>query len=95
MCEGAAQLAFLAHKRAATSVRTAGAHRSYLLAFRAHRYRIVLRELIFLHVLCRRHFMPVHTLRLVHMLGLMHMLILVHMLRLFCLGKPNRHGNCK
>jgi hypothetical protein len=89
MCEGAAPLAFLTHKRTATCVRTAGAHCSYLLAFRAQRDRIVLRNLILLHLLGRCHFMPVHMLPLVHMLGL------VHMLRPLCVGKSNRHGNCK
>jgi hypothetical protein len=84
MREDAAPLALMTHKRTATCVRTAGAH-----AFRAHRNRIVLRNIILPHVLRRIPFMPVHMLSLVRMLGL------VHMLRPLCLGKPNRHGNCK
>jgi hypothetical protein len=59
MCEGTAPLARLAHKRAATSVRTAGACASYLLAFGAHR------DCILLHMRRRRRFMPVRMLGLV------------------------------
>jgi hypothetical protein len=89
MCQGAAPSALLTHKRTATCVRTASAHRSYLLAFGAHWDRIVLRDLVLPHVLGRSQFMPVRMLRLMHMLGL------VHMLRHLRLGKSNRHGDYK
>ena len=89
VCQSAAPLALLTHKRTATCVRTAGACVSYLLPFGAHRDRIVLRDIILVLVLGRSHFMPLHMLCLVHMLRL------VHMLPLFCLSKSNRDGECK
>jgi hypothetical protein len=66
MCEGAAPLPLLAHKRTATSLRTASACRSYLLAFNAHRDRIFQRERIRLHV-PRRFRMLVHVPRMLRL----------------------------
>jgi hypothetical protein len=87
MRQVAAPLALLAHKWAATRVRTASTCRAYLLALNARRDRIVLRGRILFQLLPHRRFMPVRMLCRVY--------LVMPVLRPLCLGKSNGHRKSK